>query len=576
MDGQKKPQWGITNPISEAQPTPKESKLNDDLITTLKAKNVFESPEGTKKRGDVLTHIQRVVEEFIRRVGKQKGLDQAVIDKMGGKVFTFGSYALGVHGPSSDIDAIVVAPKQVTLYDYFQTFEPTFREMSKVEDIEEFVPVSDAYVPIIKMEYSGVSIDLIFCCLPKLSSVPADMVTIEKKNLDKLDEASMRAVNGPRVRVELLSLVPQQTSFKHALRAIKLWANERGIYGNVYGYPGGVAWAIMVARICQLYPYANGATIVSKFFNLMFKWGWPRPVLLKHIEDAEMGLRVWNPQIYHKDRADLMPIITPAFPSMNSTYTVTPSTLKILKNELGRASQIMDHVLSGQKTWDALFERHTFFTKDHKYYLSVVATSRTKELNATFSGLVGSKVRLIAKGIDDGQTGIDTARPYVKSFTRLHRCKNEEEIFDVSQGSLDYMIPASEIPEDGVVQADGEVKILYTTTFYIGLTLPAEGNKSLDISYPVGQFRAKVEEAKEYDEKTMCVKVIHTRNTALPDDVFLPGETRPKKPTKEKKKKDAKSVKRPFAETGLDDSGRSAAKRQQSEATNGLATPTPA
>ncbi len=53
----------------------------------------------------------------------------------------------------------------------------------------------------------------------------------------------------------------------------------------------------MVARICQLYPYANGATIISKFFSLMCKWSWPRPVLLKHIEDAEFNLRVWNPQV---------------------------------------------------------------------------------------------------------------------------------------------------------------------------------------------------------------------------------------------------------------------------------------
>lgn len=165
-----------------------------------------------------------------------------------------------------------------------------------MEDIEEFVPVEDAFVPIIKMEYRGVSIDLIFASLPKVSSIPADMATIEKKNLEGLAEQAMRSVNGTRVTKELLAAVPQPASFRHALRAIKLWSNERAIYGAVFGYPGGVAWAIMVARICQLYPFANGATIVSKFFSLMYKWTWPRPVLLKHIEEGEMGLRVWNPQ----------------------------------------------------------------------------------------------------------------------------------------------------------------------------------------------------------------------------------------------------------------------------------------
>ena len=61
----------------------------------------------------------------------------------------------------------------------------------------------------------------------------------------------------------------------------------------------------MVARICQLYPMANGATIVSKFFSLMYKWTWPRPVMLKHIEEGDLGLRVWNPQVYGGDRAHL-------------------------------------------------------------------------------------------------------------------------------------------------------------------------------------------------------------------------------------------------------------------------------
>lgn len=234
---------------------------------------------------------------MVRRVCQQKGVKEDIVKTAGGKVFTFGSYALGVHGPASDIDTLVVAPKQVSIDDFFQTFPLVFKEMSKPQDIEEFVPVEDAFVPIIKMEYRGVSIDLIFASLPKMASIPKDMDTIEKKNLEGLAEQAMRSVNGTRVTKELLAAVPHTGSFRHALRAIKLWSNQRGIYGAVFGYPGGVAWAIMVARICQLYPAANGATIVSKFFGLMHKWTWPRPILLKHIEAGEMGLRVWNPEV---------------------------------------------------------------------------------------------------------------------------------------------------------------------------------------------------------------------------------------------------------------------------------------
>ncbi|KAI1663227.1 Poly polymerase [Pyrenophora tritici-repentis] len=389
------------------------------------------------------------------------------------------------------------------------------------------------------------------------------MTTIEKKDLEGLSESATRSVNGTRVTNELLDSVPQKVSFRHALRAIKLWSNRRGIYGAVFGYPGGVAWAIMVARICQLYPMANGATIVSKFFSLMYKWTWPRPVMLKHIEEGDMA------SVYGTHRAHLMPIITPAFPSMCATHTVMPSTLRIMKEEFGRADSILQDIFANKKDWKALFERHTFFTKDHKYYLSVVAASRTKEANSTFSGLVQSKIRHIIKGIDDGNTGIATARPYIEYFERAHRI-TDDQFKEVAQAPLTISFQN--------LKRMPKVVCPYTCQVSLSsLTIRIEATKSLDISYPVSQFKSYITDSDLYNEDLMSVKVVHTRSSALPDDVFVEGETRPKPSKDKKKKKDAKSVKRQFAETGLEDSEHSAAKRQQAElATNGVPTPTAA
>ena len=71
----------------------------------------------------------------------------------------------------------------------------------------------------------------------------------------------------------------------------------RAIYANVMGFPGGVAWAMLVARVCQLYPHATGSVIVGKFFRIIGQWGWPQPVLLKPIEDGPLQVRVWNPKV---------------------------------------------------------------------------------------------------------------------------------------------------------------------------------------------------------------------------------------------------------------------------------------
>lgn len=44
------------------------------------------------------------------------------------------------------------------------------------------------------------------------------------------------------------------------------------IYSNILGFLGGVSWAMLVARTCQLYPNAVASTLVYKFFLVFSKW----------------------------------------------------------------------------------------------------------------------------------------------------------------------------------------------------------------------------------------------------------------------------------------------------------------
>lgn len=50
-------------------------------------------------RTQVLQLLQRVAVEFVKVVSRKKGLSPAAVDAAGGKIFTFGSYRLGVYGP---------------------------------------------------------------------------------------------------------------------------------------------------------------------------------------------------------------------------------------------------------------------------------------------------------------------------------------------------------------------------------------------------------------------------------------------------------------------------------------------
>ena len=416
--------------------------------------------------------------------------------------------------------------------------------------IKELTPVPDAFVPIIKLELSGISIDLIFARLA-LQSVPLAMTLKDTSILRGLEDRDLRSVNGTRVTDEILELVPQQKTFRTALRGIKLWAQCRAIYSNIIGFPGGVAWAMLVARICQLYPQATGSVVIEKFFLMIGKWPWPQPVLLKNIEDGPLQVRVWNPKIYNGDRFHLMPIITPAYPSMCATHNITMSNKTILIRELERGRAITDKIFSGQLQWKDLFAKHTFFTHDYKYYLSVIASSRTKDAQKVWSGLVESKVRLLVTNLET-QEAIAVARPFNKGFERVHRCKNEDEINAVLNGDLRFQATnvktettdvandpthaaAAQGDADGMAVPNGHTdattdedgeQTIYTTTYYIGLEL-AQGKskhpwgdptdlwtdvtKKLDISYQTKEFKEICTGWSGYNRELNSLTIVHTR-----------------------------------------------------------------
>ena len=67
--------------------------------------------------------------------------------------------------------------------------------------------------------------DLLFSRLA-LPVIPSNLNLLDITLLKNLDPQSVRSLNGCRVTDAILSLVPNQTSFRMALRAIKLWAKS--------------------------------------------------------------------------------------------------------------------------------------------------------------------------------------------------------------------------------------------------------------------------------------------------------------------------------------------------------------
>lgn len=330
-----------------------------------------------------------------------QGYPEQFVSESNGMIFTFGSYRLGVHGPGADIDTLCVGPMHATREeDFFGTFAEMLRQ---IEDVTEIHPVPDANVPVIKMKFAGISIDLLYAKL-SLTTIPNDLKISDNAILRNLDEKCVKSVNGCRVTDMILKLIPQEqiVNFRAALRFLKIWAKRRGVYSNVMGFLGGVNWALLIARVCQFYPRATSSTLIAKFFKIYSKWQWPTPVMLCPIEDEpSIGFTVWDPRKNPKDRGHIMPIITPAYPCMNSSFNVSESTLHHMKQEFTRGDTICERLASEKASvvFDDLLQPFPFFAV-YKTFLQIELSANTEEDFMSWEGWAESRLRHLVKGVE--------------------------------------------------------------------------------------------------------------------------------------------------------------------------------
>ena len=267
-------------------PTPEDRTKDDVLTGMLSAHNLFPSKEDKDIRERVLQGLQRLSQECCLEIAQSHGIsfteadiqnpysevdaagaegdgvgdgadsaqpqapssrpaaleESPIVDITKGniafaKVVTSGSYPLGVYNSGSDIDVTAVCANHVTRDDFFNLMVD---KLNECEDAKNVHYIRDAFVPIIDVEFMGISIDLLFIRL-KLLYIPDDLNLHDPKMImyygDKLeivngkdkDERKDNAnnANGPRVAKYLLENVPNLEAFRSALRFIKFWAGRK-------------------------------------------------------------------------------------------------------------------------------------------------------------------------------------------------------------------------------------------------------------------------------------------------------------------------------------------------------------
>ncbi|CAI0400620.1 unnamed protein product [Linum tenue] len=489
---QQQRRFGITDPISTSGPTEFDVAKTRELEKYLQDAGLYESREESVSREEVLGRLDQIVKHWVKVISRAKGLNEQLVQEANAKIFTFGSYRLGVHGPGADIDTLCVGPRHATREEDF--FGELQNMLSSMPEVTELHPVPDAHVPVMKFKLKGVSIDLLYAKL-SLWVIPEDLDVSQDSILQSTDEQTVRSLNGCRVTDQILRLVPNIQNFRTTLRCMRYWAKRRGVYSNVAGFLGGINWALLVARICQLYPNALPSYLVSRFFRVYDEWRWPNPVMLCDIEEGSLGLQVWDPRRHNKDRFHLMPIITPAYPSMNSSYNVSSSTLRIMSEEFQRGREICEAMQANKEDWETLFEPFSFFDA-YKNYLQIDISSGNEDDLRNWKGWVESRLRILILKIE-------------KHTYNMLQCHPHPGEFSDKSKPLRYF-------------------------YFMGLQrkqgVPVNEGGHFDIRMTVEEFKVTVNSYTSW-KQGMEIQVSHVKRRSIPSFVF-PGGCRPSRPSK--------------------------------------------
>ncbi|CAO3642113.1 unnamed protein product [Cunninghamella blakesleeana] len=465
----KSPNYGVTQPLSVASSSANDILLQNDLVDILKENKAYDTTETAYKRLTVLKTLDTITKKFVYEVCLKKGMNELMAKNINGVIRTYGSYQLGVNAEDGDIDVLCILPSHVTREDFFEHLYKLIKQESNVDKLSA---VTNSYVPVIKCRIDGIWIDFICTILP-IQTIPEDFKADNIDYIGYMDETCIRSLNGIRVGEEILALVPNVETFRISLRCIKLWATKRGIYSNILGFLGGVAWAILVARVCQLYPNTCASTVVGKFFGIIADWTWPSPVLLKSLQSTPnfynngfSSIKSWNPRLNPNDKKYKMPIITPTYPNMCTTHNVSESTMKIMLGELKLAAGIVNKVMHGFTSWDSLFKENSFFQKYH-YYIQIVTSANDESKLVKWSGFVEAKLRHLSTTLEN-LPFIALVHPHPNSYEHIHYCRNIKDL----HSAINTGAGAETYTSDSIYT-------LYSDTFYIGLYIPFETGKQI-------------------------------------------------------------------------------------------------
>lgn len=405
----------ILLPLEESS---EEEKEQSEVLVEVFKDVLQTSKEERETEEEVVDLLQSVAERWVRDIIKADERDPVELLRNHCKVLRYGSAHLHATDASSDLDLVLVTSKIATREQFFATLPPLLLRHQKIRNVAQ---LPQAFVPIIRCQVGKHQLDIAYARLGSRELSHTVAADLGSDGIFKdCDAQSVLSLNGRRVSDKIQRLVPDVETFRKLLRVVKHWAKCRGVYSNRLGFLGGVNWAILAAKVCQMYPalslgslgkgclvvreiwfvWRDNSQVVKRFFMVWAQWKWPSPVLLcamrsrqsfTSTEYSSLYAMQWSPRMI-SSRNELMPIITPSFPCMNSSRGITQSVLHALKKEFSRAfSAVNGYSFDAASAWSFLLKDRFKIELEASRYLCIKISSLEEASLKKWTALVVHK-----------------------------------------------------------------------------------------------------------------------------------------------------------------------------------------
>ncbi|MGB1016096.1 MAG: poly(A) polymerase, partial [Nannocystaceae bacterium] len=237
-----------------------------------------------------------------------------------------GSTRLGVASSRSDLDVVLTAPAWLSP----EHVLPQIREALVAAGLE--VRTRSEATQALRLTVDGTDLDIQYAQWPSGIPLcpPAQLRPKQRATMAKGDLRALQAILDADTLITYVGKRVAVSSFLAALKWLRAWAHARGIYGNARTYPGGFAWALMLAACLPPAESSPANVTALDLLATCFHELVSREFLLPFMLDSE--------QPCPPDRAPIH-VWTPTLPAVNATRNSTRSTKHVLVAECRRASE---------------------------------------------------------------------------------------------------------------------------------------------------------------------------------------------------------------------------------------------